>query len=788
MQLNPRRFVDKRTPLKVVLALVLLGGAAQLCRAVQPHYPIAQWLGWRYLGYWAASLGWLASVVSVGHRIVRKVAPAPLPLFEQLSLDFVVGVQVFALAVFLVGMAGVLYPAAFFGIPLVLLAAGGRGPWRYLRRASHQHRRQGGLAHGIGGWGWVAILFGVLALGLLYFGILSPGNISFDSRWKHLAMAQHYAAAHRIERYPEGWFPGTAPQLASYLYTWALILPKARFFDRLELAQHIEFVGFVFSLLGIPALARRLAPELPVAASWATRFLFPGIFLYDSNLGGGADHIAAFFTASIVLQFFRFQKRLDSRHAILFALPIAGAILTKYSSAFELIVFPVLAIAVRSVIIAVPRFRVRTGASRRAWIVGPLVCIASGIVLTAPLWLKNWIWYGDPLYPLLNKVFHGRPWNATAQVLYDNVYRTQHWKPSRDLAGLKESLGALWTWSFVPHDWKLFHGKVPVVGSLFTLLCVATPLLGKRLRLWAVIAATHCGIFVWYWTNHQDRYLQTLMPWMAAVTAVMLGLLWKQGLLVRIPLLFLVGLQLVAGGDVPFIPAHVFLKVPLRTSIDLIQAGYQKKYESRFALFDFEQISQVLPADARILLHETHPHLGLQRPVIHDNAAWQAGIDYAALGTPAGIDAYLRSLRVTHLLWTDRGSGAASVASDLLFHVFARRYAHNPRKIAGVWLAELPDVPVSENARWTDEVLFLGCAEAGLVKLQGLSALGYGPAKHRFSRPHTPYVEAQAADLAQRANFLVFESRCQSRFLAARAEEGRFPVRVTAKGFELYVK
>ena len=97
-------------------------------------------------------------------------------------------------------------------------------------------------------------------------------------------------------------------------------------------------------------------------------------------------------------------------------------------------------------------------------------------------------------------------------------------------------------------------------------------------------------------------------------------------------------------------------------------------------------------------------------------------------------------------------------------------------------------MPVLEDARWNDEVLFLGCAEAGLVKLQGLSALGYGPAKHRFSRPHTPYVEAQAAELAERANFLVFESRCQSRFLAARAEEGRFPVRVTAKGFELYVK
>jgi len=788
MPIDPKKLFDKRVVRHLLLACLLVVGAVHLRNTIEPHYPVKHWLAWRYLGYWAASLGWLASSVAVGHRVVRLLAPSPLPLLEQLSLDFAVGVNVFGFAVFAVGVAGLLYPAAFVLIPLGLLAAGGLGPWRYFARAVHRHRRSGGLGHDLGVWGWAAVLFGVLALALIYFGILSPQNISFDSRWKHLAMAQHYAAVHRIERYPEGWYPGSAPQLASYLYTWALILPKARFFDRLELAQHVEFVGFAFSLLGIPALVRRLAPEVSSASSWAARFLFPGIFLYDANLGGGADHVAAFFTAPILLQLFRFQRRFDRRHALLLAFPIAGAILTKYSSAFELIAFPVLAVTARALWLAVPRFRERAGAAPRAWLVGPLVCIAAGLVFTAPLWLKNWIWYGDPLYPLLNTVFRGKPWDAAARVLYDHSYRTQHWKPTHDLNGLKESIVALWDWSFHPHDWKKFHGTVPVVGSLFTLLCVTVPMFGKRWRLWSVLAATHLGIFLWYWTNHQDRYLQTLMPWMVAVTAALLGLLWREGWLVRGPVVLLAGLQLLWGSDVPFIPGHVFLKVPARASIDLVSSGYQKKYEERFSLFDYEEAGRQLPKNARVLLHEQHPHLGLQRPAVHDWVSWQAGIDYAGLGHPAKVDARFREFGVTHLLWQDKASGYDSVGGDLLFRAYAHRYAKNPRKIAGFWIADLPDAPLPEDVAWNDEVLFLGCQKAGLVKLAGLAAPSFGPRKHRFEAPHTPYAEEDAATLAERANFLVFESRCKSRFPAARSEEGRFSVRVTAKGFELYIK
>ena len=39
--------------------------------------------------------------------------------------------------------------------------------------------------------------------------------------------------------------------------------------------------------------------------TWIAMFLFPGIFLYDSNLHAGADHIAALFCIPLVLALLR---------------------------------------------------------------------------------------------------------------------------------------------------------------------------------------------------------------------------------------------------------------------------------------------------------------------------------------------------------------------------------------------------------------------------------------------------------------------------------------------------
>ena len=79
----------------------------------------------------------------------------------------------------------------------------------------------------------------------MYFNILTPENLQFDSRWKHTALAEEYAATGGVRRFAEGWTVETNPHLATYVYLWGFLLPFGRLFDRIELAAHLEMTIFL---------------------------------------------------------------------------------------------------------------------------------------------------------------------------------------------------------------------------------------------------------------------------------------------------------------------------------------------------------------------------------------------------------------------------------------------------------------------------------------------------------------------------------------------------------------
>src|SRR5262249_30326697 len=135
-----------------------------------------------------------------------------------------------------------------------------------------------------------------------------------------------------IRRAPEGSFVAAYPQLASYLFTWAFCLPQSTLFDRVELCLHIELATFIGMLAAIPVAVRKLVPRTSGAGSFAAYFLFPSIFLYDSNLNGGSDHVSALFTLPLGLSLLRAWPALDPAACFVFAMMAAGVILTKYSA------------------------------------------------------------------------------------------------------------------------------------------------------------------------------------------------------------------------------------------------------------------------------------------------------------------------------------------------------------------------------------------------------------------------------------------------------------------------
>ncbi len=743
----------QRAGLPLVLAAATVGFGVWVNR----HYPIADWLFLRYAACWLLSLLFGAACLSSGHALVRRVLGARvLPLFEHLALAFAAGVYLFFLGAMLGGLLG-LYGGVrggvfFFALPLALLAAGARPSLRFARRAGRHLRGAWRRSARPTPWALLVHAFGLLGLLAVYFAILSPNNVAFDARWQHLGIAEHYVAVGGVQRFPEGWFIGAAPHLASFLYTWAFLLPGGRLVDHIELAAHVEFTVFVFALIGIPALVRRLVRPATLGPvyryAWAARFLFPGIFLYDSSLCLGADHIASVFAAPIYLLLLRTWRELAPRASVLLALALSGAILTKYTGALILVAPAIAAVALRAVVLALralrDRLRHREGALpfRAAW-AGPLAALGAGLLFTAPHWVKNAIWYGDPLYPVLHKLFqHPHPWTADSAARFDIGLALQFWRPERTLAGVARTLGALFTFSFVPNDWERFHGSTPVFGSLFTLSLVALPFLAKTRRLWGLYAATHLGVFVWYWIHHQDRYLQAALPWMAAGTAAVLGLAWRQGLAARLAVGALVALQIVWGADVYFMPAHVFLGVPARAVIDILSRPAGKVDKERVVYNDaFVGIGRALPPHSKVLIHEFHPHLGVNAPSVSDCPYHQGGISYLRTPTPREVFDQLHGYGVTHLVYrTSQAREPDTLAGEIVFSNFVHKAAGPPKTVEGWLVAAMPAEPPAPGGA-PDPVLLVTCGKGqapGLYHLADLKVpeLEKGkPAPRPFTAP-----------------------------------------------------
>ncbi len=746
---------------------MLLLSAAGFAIFYDRFYPIGEWLFWRYASYWAACALWTTGCLSTGYLLVRKLRGQPLPFVETLCLSFASGVVVFYLLMNVLGTLGALQWPTFFVLPLLMAAAGAMPLARLVRRYARHVRScsQSGRAKTI--LHTLVWAFGLLVLAMIYFKIITPENAQFDARWQHLALAEQYAHVGFIPRFAEGWTIATNPHLAAILYTWAFLIPTGELFDQVALSAHLEFTCFLWAIATIPPAVRLLVPGSRATGSWVVRFLFPGVLLYDSSLAGGADHIAALFALPIFITLVRAMPTLPPGRCALLALMMAGAAMTKVTAGLMLV--PGAALTVAAVVVW------RSVRERQLRWRGPAAAAVVALAATAFFWARNWIWYGDPVYPSFYEYLTLRPWTEDAANLFEWGYKEhQFWRPERSWSGILESLTALFTFSFVPHDWNRFHGKVPVFGSLFTLLILCLPFLKNTKRIWGLVGLTLAAVFTWYSVHHQDRYLQTLVPWMAAVTAAIIIRIWQTNRLSRIAVSILIVTQVLVGADVYFIQSHAMIRSPVKRVADLLAAGHKGQYQKRLEVFSgWVAVRKALPEDAHVLLHDNHVHLGLSRRTTSDWSTWQYGMSYGRLGSPREVWELLHDLGVTHLVWRDQTSkGWDSVAGDLAFFDFAFRYTVDRKKIGRHWVARMPvepprDVPFGK-------VAFFGCDDfyaSGLYPFSEMTVPAFGPDRRRFPKPIVPSGDSPDAMFMQ-ADYIVVDPRCANSTTAKLRSKG----------------
>jgi hypothetical protein len=747
-----RARLDGRT---IGIGLVSLAGIATFLGVVHGFYPVQHWLFWRYAGAAFAASAWGVACLAAGHRTLRWVLRVPLRFADEIALAFPLGVAIFGYGIFLLGLAHALGWVTFVLLPLAMLLSG-RPLYRSVRRFS-SHLRHRGMTQRVP-TRWLA-LAAAATVGFLfiYYPLLAPRTFNHDARWYHLAMSEHYAAMGAVARFPEGWFLGAYPQLASYVYTWPFLCPNIAVFDRLEYCAHVELVVVVFILAAIPSLVRVLLHGQRASASFLCFFLFPCVYLYDSNLNVGADHFAAVFAVPVALCLVRFLPRFDLRWGALLAAYMSAALVTKYS-AVSLVAFPIAAIFVRAPFLLVKGLRARSF----DWVRGFATVALLGVALTSMHWLKNWIWYGDPMYPELRNIFSVHPWVAEAEGTYSRFMDIlAHPRPG--MAGVLDGLLATITFSFIPNDWPVFHRNWPTYGSLFTLTLPFLPFLRRSGRLALASLATMVAIFVWYLVTPRDRYLQAVFPWMVSATAASLIAAWKVvAWPARVPIAGLVGLQVIWGGDVPFFPTHNLINDSmLRHVSDFLASGYQKRkppapYEPWIS------IGVALPKDARLLIHEVPMHLGTMHAKVQD--LWVGGISYVELATPAAVYDKLREYGATHLVtYTARALGDLPVGSDLVFFEFVAHFATHREKFDELTLAELPAARPADSPR-ARQVAVYSCGgqyEPGWYALSSMVVSASRPSgpPPRESLPRSAY---DVPRLLTAADFIIHDATCQA--------------------------
>src|SRR5690606_15932514 len=194
-------------------------------------------------------------------------------------------------------------------------------------------------------------------------------------------------------------------------------------------------------------------------------------------------------------------------------------------------------------------FTARRHVGRALWL-GPLLIIVVSLVVSSPHFLKNWIFYNNPVYPYLTSFFSASyPLQPETAASVSNMWMERSLRPEGTLwTRLGDMFQLLFTFSFAPH----YSVGRPLFGSLFTLLLPACLLVRGKRRLLLGILVTCSALGFWASSYLVDRYLQTFVSMFVAVTAALIIRVWQAGLIARVAVTMLVAVQMVWSSDALF--------------------------------------------------------------------------------------------------------------------------------------------------------------------------------------------------------------------------------------------
>ncbi len=737
-------------------ALVCSGGLIGFGLALNSHYPLREWLFWRIALLWLYVAVYSCSCVGVGLVLLRRAFRVPeSAVLESWLLGMAAGQAAFVVSLYGFGAIGAFHPAMSIALPILCLAVGWRDLVRLVGRtvSTVRERRADGTVFG-DLTVKVASAWALLGLAIIYIIGFTPATISLDAAWYHLPVAHDYVRAGGLIPFPSE-YNRNFPQMNSIVFTWAFMLPGMEHPFDWMMALHLDYSMILWKALGVAVGAHIMLGESRTRGLWTGFFLFPMVFTFANSVSGGPEHFSGFWTIPMFVATLRMLKDLDPRWCAILGVFAGGAILSRYQSVYMIAACGAF-IAARWVWLLVADLRGQSIVPRKRLWIAPLLVIGLGSAVAAPHFIKNFVFYGDPLYPfLVDKIPGVHPTHPEAVAFFKSTLGSEGARPKfQGLGRVAAGFQYFFTFSFRPSN-VVVKQLWPFFGSLFTLLLPCALFVRSPGRIWIGIGCCFVVISVWCNLYLQTRYLNTASTIFAATAVALIVRVWELGLLARVMLVPLVLLQAIWGLD----SATYTGDGPIISTLKLARSGWAGKLdpEARYPWWrGFKRVTEATPEDAQILVRGPRMHLGLDRYAHRDVQSQQGNFYYGPLRTAQELWQHYRERGITHVLFKRNHDYAGTLQSSVLFSELVARQGM-PQQKFGAWdLVELaPEPPIEAGPL---DVLVLGVAAPysdGVYQVEDLTvrkspkpAKGAKRSTRETVPPRTPIAntnEAQAA-------------------------------------------
>ncbi len=603
--------------------LTLLTGGVLLARS---HWPprdldatgVSAWRDLTLtLALWCLTL---ALAAGLGRRILRWIAPPGLSRLEDLVFSFALGLGALGYAVLALSLIGILGRGP---ITLLFLVAslcvgpdlrGWLGGVKSLTAAAPRVWRDAG---------WLArsvCLIGVLIAVLAFLHALSP-PWDYDGLMYHLVGPRLFLEAGRLIPYPDNWYVN-APVTLEMVFSLGMAFGDDVFPKLIHFATGVLLVAATIAAgrrwIGnrggwLAAAVLLTVPTLPIWASFA--YIDCGWSLFES--------------LALVAAIIWWRDRSSPRWLVLSGVMIGLAMGSKYPA--------MMGFAVLGVFVALVTFR----SGWRSFVGSCLALGLPAVIVASPWYLKNWLWFGNPVYPLY---FGAAGWDPARLDLY-NAYLNSY------------GVGRSWL-DYLLLPWNLYAqhahfgavmNRIDVPGLLFPLVLLY-PILKKDRMVSALLWIALARGALWALGTQQTRFLLPIFPALAVATAYVMDR-WQPRRDSRIPWKQFLPMLAVGMMTVTLFYQLVYL-LQFRPGGAALGLQSRRSFLARIVR-DFPAVRYVaedLPGGSRVLLLGDGRGYYCLPACIPDPDHFRWAAEIARCEDDADLVAWFESMGVTHIL------------------------------------------------------------------------------------------------------------------------------------------